>query len=239
MTTRAGAAVRSTLIAASLVVQCLSACHGGESEPPGAASPSAGLAASDPAVAAKSFLEASRRLNDGLSGAELEPLVSAMERAMSGNPRTFIATLESGIGGDSAIRRYAKAMLETGRGEPLGRQLAVILRGGDPRAQIPSALNMSSPRDGSVWFDNAEDAGFFAGAVAWALEQQADPAAAAASLAAGLGVEIPSSNSVSGNWRTWLRDVVFAPNAREGARPGVPAEHTFDQAFRRVAEAND
>ncbi len=239
MTTRAGAAVRSTLIAASLIVQCLSACHGGESQPPGAASPPAGLAASDPAVAAESFLEASRRLNDGLSATELEPLVSAMERAMSGNPRALIATLESSIGGDGAIRRYAKAMLETGRGEPLGRQLAVVLRGGDPRADIRSALSKSLPREGSVWFDNAEDAGFFAGAVAWALEKQSDSASAAASLAAGLRVEIPSSSPVSGSWRAWLHDVVFPPRTGDGARPSVPAEHTFDQAFRRVAGADD
>jgi hypothetical protein len=239
MTTRAGAAARSTLIAASLIVQCLSACHGGESPPAGAASPPAGLAASEPAVVAESFLEASRRLNDGLGASELEPLVSAMERAMSANPRAHIATLESSIGGDSAVRRYAKSMLETGRGEPLGRQLAVILRGGDPRADVRSALSMSSARDGSVWFDNAEDAGFFAGAVAWALEQQADPASAAASLAAGLGAEIPRRTPVSGGWRTWLRDVVFPPDAGERARPGVPAEHAFDQAFRRVVGVND
>jgi hypothetical protein len=239
MTTRAGAAARSTLIAASLVVQCLSGCHGGESQSPGAVSPPAGLAASDPAVAAESFLTASRLLNDGFKATELEPLVSAMERAMLGNPRALIATLESSIGGDSAIRRYAKAMLETGRGESLGRQLAVTLRGGDSRADIRSALSVSSPRDGSVWFDNAEDAGFFTGAVAWAIEQQSDPASAAAGLAAGLGVEIPSGNPVGGSWREWLRNVVFPPNAGERARPGVPAEHTFDQAFRRVAGADD
>jgi hypothetical protein len=228
---------RSTLIAALMVVQCLSACHGGESRAPNAVSPPAGLAAADPAVAAETFLEASRRLNDGQSVAELAPLVSAMERAMSNHPRPLIAALESGIGGDGAIRRYAKAMLDAGRGEPLGRQLAVILRGGDPQAEIRSALSTSSFRDGSVWFDDAEDAGFFAGAVAWALERQPDPASAAAGLADGLRVARPSSIPLEGSWREWLRDAVFPPSGAESARPGVPALHTFDTAFRRVAGA--
>jgi hypothetical protein len=232
---RAGAAARSTLIAASLVVQCLSACHGGESPAPGAAPPPAGLAASDPNVVAGSFLEVSRRLNDGQGTADLAPLVSAMERAMASNPRALVAKLESSVGGDGAIRRYAKAMLDAGRSEPLGRQLAVILRGGDPQAEIRSALSKSSPRDGSVWFDNAEDAGFFAGAVAWALERQSDPGSAAAGLAAGLRVAIPSSDPLEGDWRAWLRDAVFPPDGPESARPGVPAVQAFDMAFRRVA----
>jgi hypothetical protein len=228
MTLRAGAG-RFILIAASLVVVW---------RPPA-------VTAADLGAAAESFLAASRRLNDGLNAAELKSVVSGMERALTSDPRDLTSILESSVGGDAAVRRYANAMMDAGRSEALGRQLSVILRGGDPGADIRSALSKSVPQDGSVWFDNAEDAGFFAGAIAWALERQSDPRSVAEGLAAGLRVSValpsgPSSANRSRreSWSAWLREAMFPSVTRAGAtRPSAPALHTFDAAFRRVAGA--
>lgn len=229
MKTRAGAAVRSAMWVASLAMLALPACRGGESQPPGAPSASAGLTATDPAVVAESFIEASRALTDSAV-----PIVSDMERAMSTDPRVLVSMLETSAGGGTAARRYAKAMLDSDRGEALGRQLDIVLRGGDPQQSISTALSKSFPRDESAFFDNAEDAGFFAGAVAWALEEQADPRRAASRLALGLHVSVSADDPPEGSWNDWIRDIVFPRDSSKSARPGVPAEHAFDRAFRRT-----
>ena len=184
------------------------------------------LASSDPQVVADAFPAAAGRLSERISDEERGAVVAALEKGMSIGPARVVAALERDRSG-TATRRYARAMLESGRGDVLGGQLALVLRAGDASASAVEVLSRSEQRDGSTWFPTAEDAGFFAGAIAWALEQLPDPASPAAALAAGMKVR-PRMETES--WSEWLRAVSLGDGA--GARVSEPVADQFDRASR-------
>jgi hypothetical protein len=223
-------------VAVCLAASTLAACSG--SVPSASPEQDAALAdpsASDPAVVADAFVVASGRLNDDLPADERDEVIAVLAEAVSADPARVTAELERGLGGDSALRRYAGAMLDTGRGEALGRQMALVLRGGDPQADPHRVLTRSEEKDGSVWFPVAEDAGFFAGAVAMALETSSDPDVAAAGIASGLGTPELPDVEVAGSWSRWVQIAALSPDP---SRPdvGTPAEQAFNARFRRVTQ---
>lgn len=193
------------------------------------------LAGSDPAAVAEAFVLASRRLNDGTPEEERAALVAALEKAITANPVALVGTLETTFGGVSAVRRYAEAMMAIERSEGLGRQIAALVRGGAPGASPIEALSRSEPRDGSVWYPLADDAGFFVGCVAWALERSARPSVTAAGMAAGLGVPRSENAGETESWSGWLRSASIG--AAPGARLPEPAARVFNGAFRRAFDS--
>lgn len=138
----------------------------------------------------------------------------ALIAAFDADPVGVIDRLERDIGGQSALRRYATAMVEEGQAESLGRQLTLILNRGDDLARPES-------QDGAVWYPRAEDAGFFAGGVGAVLASHPN---ALAAFAKGTGRSAPAARD---DLQAWLSAPV--------ADLPRPARSAFDDAFRAAA----
>lgn len=205
----------------------LFACADPEPPRPTMPDPLAALHSQDAAAVAHAFVVVSERLEQGTEGRDRAAVTASLEQAVSQNPAGVNSFLEIEHAG-AAVRRYAEAMLETGRGEQLGRQLAAILRGGDAKVSPRDSLGRGDDHDGAVRFPRAQEAGFFAGAVAWALDRTSDPAGAAARVAAGLGCP---AGRASDSWGEWLRAASLRGCGGGDAVPGGAA-HQFDLAFR-------
>ncbi|MFN3877293.1 MAG: hypothetical protein ACK4MH_02820 [Brevundimonas sp.] len=142
----------------------------------------------------------------------------ALIAAFDADPVGVIDRLERDIGGQSALRRYATAMVEQGQAENLGRQLTLILNRGDDLARPDN-------QDGAVWYPHAEDAGFFAGGVGAVLSSHPD---ALAAFSRGTGRSAPAA---SDDLQAWLSAAV--------ADLPRPARSAFDDAFRAAAYQPD
>lgn len=226
---------RRALVATSLAALCLLGCADGGRQDQIDPVVLERLRSSDLSAAAEAFLAASRTLARSQRAEDRETAVAALEQTLSKHPVEMIAMLESHFGGATALRRYAQAMLGSSRGQALGSQLALALRGGDPTASIGTVLSAATQRDGSAWHGVAEDAGFFAGAVACALERHANPAAAATDLAAGLRQPPPDPQGRV-DWSEWLRAAALAPERDTGAKVSAAALRTFNLAFERMTQ---
>lgn len=137
----------------------------------------------------------------------------ALIAAFDADPVGVIDRLERDIGGQSALRRYATAMVEQGQAESLGRQLTIILTRDD--------LARPENKDGAVWYPHAEDAGFFAGGVGAVLASHPN---ALAAVAKGTGRSAPAARD---DLQAWLSAPV--------ADLPRPARSAFDDAFRAAA----
>jgi hypothetical protein len=187
------------------------------------------LDSADLAAATRAFVVVAGCLGRRIDTDERAALTAALDSAMAVRPAALVASLE--VDRETlAVRRYAEAMTASGRGESLGRQLAPVLRGGDAAATPVEALGRRENKDGSSWFPVAEDAGFFAGAVAWGTGKSPDPGAAAAAVAVGLGCRPEREKET---WTDWvqamsLRDCATGDRVRAGARE-------FERALRGIA----
>lgn len=138
--------------------------------------------------------------------------IGPLARAVDADPFGIAVLLQNETGGRKALHRYAAVMLETGEGQRLGAQWAVIV--GDAKA-----MGRSEQKDGGVWYPVAEDAGFFTGGILAALEQRAE-AVPAFSTGAGIVEPTPDQDVLE-----WL--------VRQIALPDGPAR----DALRRAARA--
>lgn len=176
------------------------------------------------AVTTSSLIAQSSRLNDDLDDAEKANLVDGLADVVDADPVAAADRFERDIGGGAALGRYTRAMVDGGQAERLGRQVAVVLRDGDPNRTITQALSASEPRDASAWFRAAEKAGFFAGSVASAFDRGEVSRDAVAAFAEALGSTAPGQTS---SVREWLR----ACGADGGCGLTGAAEAAYQRAF--------
>jgi hypothetical protein len=207
----------------------LLACSDPEPRPAEVTAALRALDSADPDTAMHAFVEVAGRLARRIDAGERAALIAALDSAMTARPAELVASLEA-YRRTLAVRRYAEAMIAGGRGESLGRQLALVLRGGDAAASPVEVLGRRENKDGSFWFPAAENAGFFAGAVAWGIEKSPDPRAASAAVAVGLGCRPEGEKDT---WTDWvqamsLRDCATGDRVRAGARE-------FERALRGIA----
>ena len=185
---------RLILIAATAIT--LMSCEQNKAVSPSSATP----------VATDEFIAASADIDRS----SLPALIAAFDA----DPVGVIDRLERDTGGQSALRRYATAMVEEGQAENLGRQLTLILNRGDD-------LTRPESQDGAVWYPNAEDAGFFAGGVGAVLASHPN---ALAAFSRGTGRSAPAARD---DLQAWLSAPV--------ADLPRPARSAFDDAFRAAA----
>lgn len=178
-------------------------------------------------VTPSTLITQSNRLNDDVSDAERQSLIESLADVVEADPVAAADRFERDIGGGAAIVRYAQAMVDAGYADRLGRQVAVVLRDGDPDRSIAQALLVSEPRDGTTWFRKAEKAGFFAGGVAKALSGTEASSDTIAAFAQAMGASGPGrTSSVS----LWLR----ACGSDEGCGLNRAAETAYQSAFDRA-----
>lgn len=163
-----------------------------------------------PSVSTDDFIDATADLDRS----NLLPLIAAFDA----DPVGVADRLERDIGGKAALRRYATAMIEQGRAEHLGRQLARIQSQAD-------ALARPEDKDGSTWYPRAEDAGFLSGGVGAVLASHPE---ALDDFARGAGRPAPTTGE---DLQVWL-------SAPVAALPR-PARAAFGEAFRAAAHRPD
>ena len=78
--------------------------------------------------------------------------------------------LERSSGGKGAVRAYTQSMIEDGNVAELIEQFHMVMHGGTSAASLADVFNNPQAQDGSVWFPQAEQAGFFAGGIAAVLD---------------------------------------------------------------------
>lgn len=144
--------------------------------------------------------------------------LTALAAAFDADPVGVVDRLERDVGGRSALRRYAAAMVEQGQAEHLGRQLALVQNQKD-------ALARPENQDGGVWYPRAEDAGFFTGGIGAVLTAHPD---ALAAFAQGSGRAAPAAGE---DLQAWLSAPV--------ADLPRPARAAFDSALRAAAYQQD
>lgn len=157
-------------------------------------------------VSPDGFIAAAAEIDAG----GLEALAATADQ----DPAAVADRLEGDIGGRTALRRYAAAMLDAGQAERLGRQWARLVQDRD-------ALATAERQDGGVWHPHAEDAGFFTGGVAMVLDRNPK---AVTDFAKGAALPPPAAGQDASDW--------LAQTARDLPRP---ARAAFDQAFRAAA----
>ncbi|UXN67993.1 hypothetical protein N8A98_00265 (plasmid) [Devosia neptuniae] len=174
--------------------------------------------------------------------AQRAPQLALLGAALLENPVAISDDLERSGGGKRALRAYAQAMIEDGNLVPLVHQLHVVMHGGAPAGNLAEALNASRYQDGSVWFPQAEQAGFFAGAIAAVLdgksiddgnavgdflswvEGQNGPSKASETIAQRFGVRPPAAEETVAEWML----AVFTNSA---SQVSVPAAQWFEKGF--------
>lgn len=144
--------------------------------------------------------------------------LTSLAAAFDADPVGVVDRLERDVGGRSALRRYAAAMIEQDQAERLGRQLAVVL-------SQDEVLARPEDQDGGVWYPHAEDAGFFTGGIGAVLTSHPD---ALVAFARGAGRPAPGAGE---DLQTWLSAPV--------AGLPRPARAAFDSALRAAAYQQD
>lgn len=189
----------------------------------------------------QAFTSSARSILD-MPTAQRAPQLALLGAALLEDPVGISDDLERSGGGKRALRAYALAMIEDGNMVPLVDQLHGVMHGGAPTGNFAEALNAPQYQDGSVWFPQAEQAGFFAGAIAAVLdgksiddgkplgkllswiEGQAVPAEASQAIADRFGVRPPAVEETVAEWM--LR--VFTNSA---SQVSVPAAQWFEKGF--------
>ncbi|UXN75901.1 hypothetical protein N8D56_27305 (plasmid) [Devosia sp. A8/3-2] len=133
-------------------------------------------------------------------------------------------------------------MIEDGNLVPLVDQLHAVMHGGVSSGNLAEALNATQYQDGSVWFPQAEQAGFFAGGIAAVLdgksiddgkplgeflswiEGQDSPSEASQTIAQRFGVRLPTEEETVAEW-------MLAIFTNSGSRVSVPAAQWFEKGF--------
>ena len=189
----------------------------------------------------QAFTSSARSTLD-MPAAQRAPQLALLGAALLENPVGISDDLERSGGGKRALRAYAQAMLEDGNLVPLVDQLHAVMHGGAPAGNLAEALNAPQYQDGSVWFPQAEQAGFFAGAIAAVLdgkgiddgqplgeflswiEGQHGPSEASRTIAQRFGVRPLTEEETVAEWML----AVFTNSA---SQVSVPAAQWFEKGF--------
>ena len=174
--------------------------------------------------------------------AQRAPQLALLGAALLEDPVGISDDLERSGGGKGALRAYAQAMIEDDNLVPLADQLHAVMHGDAPAGNLAEALNTPQYQDGSVWFPQAEQAGFFAGGIAAVLdgksiddgtpvddflswfERQDGPSEASQTIAQRFDVRPPTDEETVADWML----SVFTNSA---SQVSVPAAQWFEKGF--------
>jgi hypothetical protein len=193
-------------------------------------------AALSPAVQTwQDFVSSSEDLG-ALSAAERTLRLAQLGSALRDDPAGVSDDLERSIGGGRALRAYLQAMLAEGELSQVVEQFHAVMHGGETQGSLADVLNVSEQQDGSVWFPQAEQAGFFAGSLAAVLDGQ-DSAGilswlggqdgfpeASQSIATRFDIAAPATGDTAAEW-------FLAAFTDAGSGVAVPAAQWFEQGF--------
>ena len=189
----------------------------------------------------QAFTSSARSTLD-MPGAQRAPQLALLGAALLEDPVGISDDLERSGGGKRALRAYAQAMLEDDNLVPLVDQLHAVMHGGAPTGNLAEALNAPQYQDGSVWFPHAEQAGFFAGAIAAVLDgkgiDDGEPlgaflswiegrhgsSEASRTIAQRFGVLPPTEEETVAEW-------MLAVFTNSSSQVSVPAAQWFEKGF--------
>lgn len=189
----------------------------------------------------QAFRSSARSILD-MPAAQRAQQLALLGAALLEDPVGISDDLERSGGGGRALRAYAQAMIEDGNLVPLADQLHAVMHGDAPAGNLAEALNAPQYQDGSVWFPQAEQAGFFAGAIAAVLdgkgiddgkplgeflswiEGQNGPSEASQAIAERFGVRPPTEEETVAEW-------MLAVFTNSESQVSVPAAQWFEKGF--------
>lgn len=171
-----------------------------------------------------------------LSAEERTTTLAELGAALRNDPLGVSDDLERSVGGGRALREYVGAMLADGALPELVEQVHIVMHGGETQKPLADVLNVAEDQDGSVWFPQAEQAGFFVGSLAAVLDGAGQGsilswlggrnefADASQAIAARFDIAAPAAQDTAAEW---LLDAFT--NAESGL--AVPAAQWFEKGF--------
>lgn len=157
--------------------------------------------------------------------------LEALGSALLDDPVDVADDLERSGGGKRALRAYAYAMIADGNVSQMVDQFHTVMHGGATTVSLSEVFNTPQSQDGSVWFPQAEQAGFFAGGIAAVLDgkdaagfDNAHVSIVFTAIEQRFGVSAPQPQEKAGEWM--LR--AFTGTDSEVS---VPAAQWFEKGF--------
>lgn len=188
-----------------------------------------------PAVQAwHAFMSSPQELND-LPAERKAQQMNLLGAALLEDPVGVSDDLERSSGGGRALRAYLQAMVEDGDHTALVEQFHVVMHGGRPHEPLADVLNASQSQDGSVWFPQAEQSGFFAGSLAAILDgnrsdswlpwsDDNSSATASEAIATRFGLVVPAADETAAEW-------LITAFTNEASAVSAPAAQWFEKGF--------